>query len=1229
MPEGNSTPLFAMPKEERDTIISECLRTECDENNVSRPRRYTLQTYLDERRLINLVRRQPAIYNSRHAKFNDEGHKEELWQKIAQEMSLELNKCLSTWAELRYTYQRHVRRMRKYRRLAQFGPKPARLRPTMLHEEDLLFLHTHVSRLPRQWEKPTEAALLVDDDDDDDVTIVATPPADIIDLDVDFYDQYKITPEQQRLIDAVQPYSQLYDPQHPDYTNYRHRGLIWGAISNELREKATKLMKIWLQLQTRYEWELTYEKDDRSQLKEQLRFLEPHVPNIKDSVCKMSLYLQDTWFDPIEHFRNVMNLINVLKSLPELGQLVDDYQHCITKPVRYHELWIRVASQVNASYQRCEVTWLVLRHFYMELTEMRKVGYQLQDKWFFENIIGSLYKLIGARAARCCRKRLNSNSNVDSGSTAPKLTATNSEARQIRPPNFPLAIVYPPSTKPTSTTTMTTSSLQVGSMSTDSVTRTISGTSFTLPRITAAISVVPVPATTAVDQISTTNILSSQLGLAIPATVKLANVVGTSPVRKGLEQLSQPKTGGAIIRVVSPSKLTLAQDSLISMAPKKGNPTMPMMELLSPTPPSIALPSALPTAPSIIIPPPTAPPRAPLIAPLLPTSVPMPKLVPLTIRNDKVAVPSLATTAVHHKSCNSALSDLQSYAHNSNSITSHKKLAIVKPKNQKPNIKIEFRDCPINGRILSAKSRGTPSNLNMPKLAVFIREVLAIPQLHSKDTQLVNKIDDLWMQLAKKLHLRDNVCRAIWKFLANNMNLFPQIAPMGDLMRPFKTKLKVWEKSHRLFSKFDEIARKYLWMLHKHKLPALMQLFSKYEHLYADLRRPRPGESMAKPMRRYTEKEKQEVWRLARERFPLMNHRDVWSMFKFAFKTYMDDLERGIENPWPQNWWHALEQLKFLITVRYHPLEPYYYIVHNKFMEEVKRCSMYEALMDPTSEADAISTSGVETVRSPVPWETEEAKRLLVGELTQSVDVVASVMGELTTNHQDEDGQENDQNQDHEMEVLQNEQESELDRIQDRMEIDFMTNPQHPVAELAQILSNDHRTLPNMDAYELTRLLRNEPKAYGKATTEEKRIAWQGISKELKSSVSDCRLSLQYALREQRIWRIRDPSGRCQLSAKYFRHMTEVYKMVMGKISVPMEPEITDPVYPERYIPEINLVTFSQDLLRTRLEIIFAKYAQLANTEDCSPQVESNCINGDILSITDVTSSQNSDEPDT
>ncbi|XP_034476131.1 uncharacterized protein LOC117783065 [Drosophila innubila] len=983
-----------------------------------------------------------------------------------------------------------------------------------------------VRKPPLQRENPMEATPPVNDND---VVIVATPPAVIIDLTAETDDQLRISLKQQRLIDAVQRYPQLYDTQHPKYWNYQYRGMAWRDISDKLNEEATKLMQIWLQLQTRYEWELTYKKDVNSQLKNQLKFLEPHMSTTYLSVCKMSLYLRDAWFDPIAQYRSVLNLINVLKACPELMYyIVGDYRRCNYK----HAFWQRVSAKTGESHQCCEVTWLLLRTLYKELAEMRKAGYQLRDEWYFENIMGSLYKIVAAYAVRRGQKRPNPSNQDNSCPTPPKLKSPNAELTAIsyprttppQPvPKLPLAIVYPLATKSSTSTSTSTTSTSTASNNTNRVIVTTSGNSsvFSLPRITAI------------------------------------------------------------------------SDSVTSDS----------------------------------------------------------------VTSDSVTSDSVTSDSV-----------------TSNSVTSDS----VKPKDPPPTIKIEFFDCPVNGRMLYAIGNGRAANLNMPKLAVFIREVMAIPQLHSKDSELDSKIDDLWLKVSKKFRLQDVVCRAIWTFLANNFKLFPQIAPMAKLMRPFKTKLMVWEKSHRLFGKFDEIARKHNWMVHKMKLPALMQLFEKYEHLYADLRKPRPGESTSLPLRQYTKEEQQEVWRVARERFPFMNHRDVWAMFKFAFETFMKDLERGIENPWPKNWWHALKQLRFLINVRYHPLEPYYYIVHNKFMEEVKRCSIKDTFGCPTN------------VHLQMPWETEEAKHLFVGELSQYDKKVDSVAADVTETQQDKEEQKSDQDQDIVVELVDQKQQQTQPMDSEFMPVaepaqSFKSDPRHPlpnewtrpkndqdqgivmevvdrrqqktqpmdtdfmpVAEPSKSFKSDPRPpLPNVDAYELTRLLCNEPRTHDNMFNVEKRLAWLRISKKLKTTVTDCRLSLQYALREQRMWKIRDPSGHCSLSAKYFGPMTDLYNKVMETYPGPTESEVKDALCPTRYIPDINMFTckpslvvknwsyavgtiplHSQALLCRRLHSIFAKYAKLAKGEDCPSQVESNCNNDDILSISDVTSSDNIEEED-
>jgi len=146
--------------------------------------------------------------------------------------------------------------------------------------------------------------------------------------------------------------------------------------------------------------------------------------------------------------------------------------------------------------------------------------------------------------------------------------------------------------------------------------------------------------------------------------------------------------------------------------------------------------------------------------------------------------------------------------------------------------------------------------------------------------------------------------------------------------------------------------------------------------------------------------------------------------------------------------------------------------------------------------------------------------------------------------------------------------------------------------------------------------------------------------------VTECRLSLQHVLREHRMWKLSDASSRCHLSAKYFRHMTEIYKKVMDH-PVHTEPETPNIVYPNRYLPDINVLTCKprlviknwshavgtipvnkQDPLRKQLEGIFAKYARLANIEESQSQVDSNCTNNGFLTITNVTGSENFDETD-
>ncbi|XP_062138935.1 LOW QUALITY PROTEIN: uncharacterized protein LOC133847750 [Drosophila sulfurigaster albostrigata] len=1282
-----------------------------------------------ERLLIQLVSEQPALYNSRHLRFKDDAYKELLWQLIANKVGKESSNCMSLWAELRHRYQRHVQRRRRRHCI---GKRYA----SLLHEEQMLFLYPHVARMPLQRQRPehqqTSNDIAHDDnDDDDEVTIVAPQPAIIIDVDKVAIEYYKLNAEQLRLIDAVRAYPQLYDVRHAAYWNHRHRGLIWGAISNELHEKATKLMKSWLQLQIRYEWELLQQHNNntttRSRLSELLEFLEPHVPEQMGSVCKLSLYLRTAWHDPIEHFRSVMCLIQVLYTVPELTQMVEDYQHSEEKPPRYEELWLSVAAQVqNASHQRCEVTWLVLRHFYRELSEMRKVGYQLQDKWFFENIISAMYKQQFTRQARPGRKRAQPSSSPPlqtlPEAMSDELATENDDgpkglaAGEPVPP-LPLAIVYPMSSK-TSTATTSTGGSDNG-CSNENSNHSISSncsstTSFVLPRIDADISVLP-PATNEAVAVPVA------VAVAPPSTSIISVVPNSSLFPPGSDKANNNNNSNSSgdSNANSDNKLNCSDSNninepgIVTYLSKKSPKSLTVRNDKVPMPTSRMWPTATigsttvtamknESAATAVAAATTSASSATATSIAKKTVIPIGTTLTIaTVQRNTAENNSNNTNNNTSKSTSNIISinssnitsnntnnntSNNSSSSSSNSISnflasrnnsgnffnirsssgsisihtnsasnsisirsiSNNPIKITNTNNKSKSntnsvatssssasaanstpaaqlLRVEFRDCPSNGRMLHVTGNNVPiqANFNMSRTALFIREVMAVPQLHSKEPHLTNKINDLWSQLAKKFHLPDDICRGIWTFLSHNINLFPQIAPMVDLMRPFKSTLKVWEKSHRLFSKFDEIARKYEWMLHKHELPALMQHFKRYEHLYWELRRPRPGESAnsMRPPREFTEQERHDVWREAKENFPQMNHRDVWSMFKFAFKTYMEDLERGIENPWPQNWWHALEQLKFLVNVRYHPLDPYYYIVHNKFMEEVKRCSMYEALMQPQDDDDDADERRsaarhkmppLVSISDPMPWETEEAKRLLVGDLHEAINVQSEAENESET--------ESEMETEADLVVqLPEEQSPKLTggcgRPAKAMEVDGAEAKQ-PVVELAQFIGNDDRQLPSVNGFLLTESMRRHRSAFSVANTAEKRAAWIRISRELRSSVTECRLSFQHMLREQRVWRISDPSGRCTMSTKYYRHMTDIYREVMfahNAHRVSKQPdEREETIFPERYVPEISALNCEpqlvlknwsyaiahfplviQEELRSRLRFIFSKYERL------------------------------------
>lgn len=56
----------------------------------------------------------------------------------------------------------------------------------------------------------------------------------------------------------------------------------------------------------------------------------------------------------------------------------------------------------------------------------------------------------------------------------------------------------------------------------------------------------------------------------------------------------------------------------------------------------------------------------------------------------------------------------------------------------------------------------------------------------------------------------------------------------------------------------------------------------------------------------------------------------------------MTDLEFGVDNKWPSNWWRSLARLKFLVEAKYTANDPYFYIISNKMLEQIDKFAMLE-----------------------------------------------------------------------------------------------------------------------------------------------------------------------------------------------------------------------------------------------------------------------------------------------
>ncbi|SPP89243.1 Hypothetical predicted protein [Drosophila guanche] len=928
-----------------DRVSSQNVAANCDSpTNVRKP----MEKYLHERRLIKAVKKRRVLYDTQHPRFHDRDFKNEVWRCIARRLSMDMNTCVDIWTELRFEFQCHKREILNYKqKIARH--RPAGRRPFMVLEEEMCFMYPHVASYPLLREKnPAESVNAPEPTPEDDVVLVnAAQPMAIIDLDLD-NDTFRITPVKRRLIEAVRYYPQLYNASNISYNDYRHRGLIWAAISNELGDKATKLMKSWIILLTRYEWEVSRGPDESSELMKLMVFLIPHIPHMKESVYKTSKYLTAAWHYPIEHFRSVGRLIKLMKGNTELVQLTEEYLHIKNKPLAYHNLWQKVAAQAMSTPESCEVTWLVLRSFHRELVEMRLASYKLNDKWFFENTINEIYKTIVDRT-------VNREGNRPDEHRTPMVRVALLDTRTEEllktakiAPRKSLAFVYPsaPTTTSSSSTSTITNATSVSSSS-SSTTTTITSTATTVPSTVSSSPCSTIMKTDGLKFMNTLSMAGRNSTLVMSANTA-PGVLNGKPVPKVF-----------VVRRSGPLPVQAPAHEIRSLM------TMQTASLGSPaTPVSVAINRAS------VLDTPTTPLTATSKAE---TSMTVPSGA-LKRKRSSITVNGEGTGSSETGKETEIESNDQKLPAIANTCL---QMQIIS------KIKVELL---ADGNFLRIHGGAliTDYTLQRERVGMLIREVMNIPILHNSNPKLASKKSELWGNVARKFHMPADACRATWKFLSENISLFPAIAPMPYLMGLHKGCAKNWEKSELFFNLFEEVAAKKQWIKIRDQLPLLMMHFRMYEHLYSDMRRPRPGEILGAPPS-YTQEQSDDVWRVAKAKFPDINHMKVWSTFKLAFRTYMDDLELGIENPWPSLWWRTFDQLRFLVNVRYHPLEPYYYIVHTKIRAEVKRCSIYEKMMtarqpDLSPKSRALG-SQVRIDWEPLPWETEEARRLLTGKL--------------------------------------------------------------------------------------------------------------------------------------------------------------------------------------------------------------------------------------------------------
>lgn len=125
---------------------------------------------------------------------------------------------------------------------------------------------------------------------DDDLIIIEEPVECIVINDEEedsSIREFRLTRDMLKLIETVKKYPEIYNPRMPEFKDYKHKSSRWNLIANEVNDKATKLMKCWILLMTRYEWEINKRiqcKGDGntpipklSRLETEMEFLRSHI----------------------------------------------------------------------------------------------------------------------------------------------------------------------------------------------------------------------------------------------------------------------------------------------------------------------------------------------------------------------------------------------------------------------------------------------------------------------------------------------------------------------------------------------------------------------------------------------------------------------------------------------------------------------------------------------------------------------------------------------------------------------------------------------------------------------------------------------------------------------------------------------------------------------------------------------------------------------------------------